>query len=136
MSSTLNENERAAVRDLVYHRFIHFMPGMNLILRAKPHQIGVFTAVESSGSDTQVPVGYLNGLEHIDAPDFIPDLSHEPTLKMLLERSFKGHNFEHYTCPVWQEAGWRIINGSNALTGPHPSKAAAYVWSLCLTPPF
>lgn len=136
MSAALTESERAAVRDLVYHRFIRFQPGMNLILRSQPSQIGMFKAVEASNSDTQVPVEYLNSIKHIDAPDFIPDLAHEPTILMLLNLSFKGYRFEHYTCSVWNESGWRIANDEAALTGPHPSKAAAYVWSLCVTPPF
>lgn len=134
--SSLTESERASVRELIYHRFIKFKSGMNLVLRSDPARIGVFKSVDKSESDTQVPVEYLNSVEHIDAPDFLPDLAHEPTIMMLLDHSFRGYKFEHYTCPVWKETGWRIVNDDDCLTGPHPSKAAAYIWSLCLTPPF
>jgi hypothetical protein len=141
----LSDAERHAVRDLVYHRFIHFQPGMMLIRASEPNRRGHYRASETSVGDNDPPVAFLNSLDNINDVKFIPDLSHRHTIEMIVARVFPGFTFEMYTCPVWKESGWRLVNYDrmvggqkvvSALTGPHTSKAAALVWSLGLTPPF
>lgn len=141
----LTTSERQSVRDLVYHRFIRFQPGMMLIRASEPGRRGYYVASEQSKGDNDPPVAFLNSLDNINDVKFIPDLSHGPTLDLIVSATFPGFYFEMYSCPVWNEKGWRLfnpevdVNGekvASALTGPHSSKAAALIWSLFLTPPF
>lgn len=134
--ATLTEAERYALRDLVYHRFVQFEPGMNLILRSEPTMIGRFKVVEQSKGDFDVPADYLNSLKHIDAPDFIPDLAHGPTLTAIAEDRFPGSYFEFHSCQVWKEKGWRLRSDTSVLSEVHETKASALIWAMCLAPPF
>ena len=139
MNADLTPEECRALRDLVNHRFVRFKPGMNLILGKDPSKRGVFKTVDliaDSKSDNQVPCEYLNSIQHLDNIDFIPDLSHQPTIDMIVEASFSGFRFDHYHCKVWDETGWRLIDDKSALTGVYPSKASALIWAMCITPPF
>jgi hypothetical protein len=137
--------ERHAIRDLVYHRFIQFQPGMMLIRASEPERRGYYKASAQSTGDNDPPVAFLNSLDNINEVKFLPDLSHGPTVDLIVEKALPGFQFELYHCPVWNEKGWRLFNPEYdhngkvmkvALTGPHETKASALVWSLGLAPPF
>lgn len=141
MSAGLTDSEMRCIRDLVCHRFLRFQPGMNLILKSAPQDRGSFKAVADVAScarDKDVPCDHLNSIAHLDDIDFVPDLAHEPTLNMALQSFMSGFKFDYHECPVWNEAGWRLVaaDEQSALTGVYPSKASALIWAMCITPPF
>ena len=121
----------------IFHRFIKFQAGMSL-LRIEGLRPGVFKVVESGkGSETNVPDIYLNSLEHIDKPIFVPDLDHDPTINQCLVSCHGSQwRFENYSCPVWKETGWIITSDDANMTDVFSTKASALLWSLVLYPPF
>ena len=133
----LTENEKKTVIDCVYHRFFKFEPNMNLI-KVDDNQVGRFKSVEAGkGSDILVPINYLNSIEHIDKPMFIPDLNHEPTINTLLNSSLGSmYRFEFYKCEVFNEEGWTIQSDEAMLCGPFSTKPSTLLWAICITPPF
>lgn len=142
----MRDAEKRTLADAVYHRFVKYQEGMNLITVDVKFP-GLYKAVApGKGTDTNVPVNYLNSLEHIDSPTFLPDLNHDPTLRMIMTEVWgQNFKFDYYKCPVWNEEGWRIIYTETSepdspikgqLTHPAKTKEVALLWSLCVTPPF
>ena len=137
MIIALTSNETKSLKDAVYHRFIKFEADMNLVMLSdmKP---GIFKAVDAGkGSDTAVPITYLNSLEHIDKPVFVPDFNHNATIDLALAQAYGSeYRFERHECKVWNETGWRIISDKDCLTDVYSTKASALLFCLCLVPPF
>ena len=107
----MTSSELESLQKAVYHRFVQFGVGMNLIMVGDSRP-AMFKAVEAGkGSDTNVPVNYLNSLEHIDKPVFLPDLDHDPTIDQSLILAYgKGYEFESHYSKAWDQTIWRISN--------------------------
>lgn len=137
---SLTDDDKDRLFHLISHRYIKFQVGMNLILRQQPTAIGVFKCVERSNSDTQVPVDYLNSLNHIDSLDFIPDFAHEPTANMALAQAFPNAVFKYSepqsTSGSGDLGGWYIQSPSSVITDRYPNRASALIWALIMMPPF
>ena len=127
------------LKDAIYHRFIQYQPNLNLIHVDYPNQVGKFSSTnEGQGTDVKVPVNYLNSLDHINSPVFIPDFNHDPTINRLLHTLHgKECIFEYYRCSVWKQEGWRINNTrtNTIISDIHDTKETALIWSTCVIPP-
>ena len=136
--SNVSKGERDTLAQCIYHRFIKFESGLNLIKRDQPNRIGVYKSVEAGqGSDTCVPVNYLNSIEHINNPLFVPDMNHNLTLEKILVGTWGDeYRYQYDKCDIFMEEGYRVMSDGGSVSPIMESKEKALIWSICMICPF